>query len=168
MRAYNCIVKNDDTRFSSSIGQISVVNMKICGINELMCTVQVSRKFDGNLDNNTLCPECIHMCNETVYTYTITSSLFPPSQSVASYINESIGLNKFNIRKNYMFLSFYFENMDTDVITDYQKYTFIGLMNEGGNYIGLCFGMSFLIVLEIPYFIGLLTHSFLACKKIKW
>lgn len=117
-----------------------------------------------------LCPKCKRSCFETKYDYKITAQKLPVSTLTRSVSVEGFA-DKRRLEKNYLLVSFVFQDLNMIRIRELQSITPTTLYTNFGGTLGLFLGFSSVVIYEIAHHILvslmiLLTRTFKSKKEI--
>lgn len=144
---------------------MNVKDIKLCrSLDELKCLKQVHRNYtEFNLKNFARCSHCIQPCYKETYDLQISRTLL-----TRSVVSNYQSLNKSDILRNFMVVSFEFGSLSVETIEESQAFTIQDLFTYLGGNIGLFLGMSCVSCVEIFYlFIYLIHNCFRGVENLK-
>lgn len=148
--------------FSTNL-HVPLQNVKLChNVTQVLCL----RRKDIVQDLHVLCPYCKDACVETTYEQTISLSRFP-SPLVGKKLASEFSTNMSELKKNYMLLNVYFEDMYILNVVEYQDLSVINLIMYYGGYTLLFMGISFMSFWEIIFVILVINESLIKRLLLK-
>jgi len=127
-----------------------------------ICAHAAKEEYKQN-DTHELSCDCPDACDNTYYTTSVSTAEYP-SDLVIESIAPIFNVTETYIRKNFLELQVYHEELSYEMIEQIEAYSPADLQSDIGGNLGLCIGGSFISLLEVFEFLLLLCYN--GCKKV--